>query len=415
MRSLREQAQYGPIQLPRKIYIVDEVHMLTNEAFNALLKTLEEPPSHCLFILATTDVHKLPATVRSRCQLIRFERASIESIVTKLEKITAANTLKVDAQVLQIIAAAADGSFRDAETILEQLTTQHPHVTTALAEEALGTVSANHISSLCEAVLSGSSDATSSILSKHFSDQSLRYSWIIQEAITQVRTSVKLEPSHLTFLKNLLEAHILQKSSPVQNLPLTIACLESAEAISAGSGESMSSPKPIVAPKKTSQEPVSPVEAATPQIVTVKPTSSPAKAPASVPVVELREAEPAPASVDVRKAWKACCEAIAVVNYPISQLLRQTVFHVAEANTITIYVKYKFHADKLSEKKNLYLVQDALKEATGFTWAVKYLVNQAIPKPQPKRQISSSQSGQDTPPSDLTPGSVASVFSPASS
>lgn len=414
MRSLREQAQYGPIQLPRKIYIVDEVHMLTNEAFNSLLKTLEEPPSHCLFILATTDIHKLPATVRSRCQLIRFERASNESIIAKLEKITTANTLKVDAPVLQIIAAAADGSFRDAETILEQLTTQHSHVTVSLAEEALGTVSSTQISQLSAAVLAGNVTETSTILSKHFTDQSLRYSWIIQEVISQVRTSPRLEHAHLTFLKNLLEAHVLQKSSPVQNLPLTIACLESAEAIAGPQDITRTLTKPAVPTKKPVQEPAAQREVASPQVVSIKPTSTPPPAAASVPVVELREAVEAPANVDIRKAWKTCCEAIATVNYPISQLLRQTVFHVAEANTITIYVKYKFHADKLSEKKNLYLVQDALKEATGFTFAVKYLVNHSIPKPEPKRQITGSQNGGSTPP-DLTPGNVASVFSPASS
>jgi hypothetical protein len=126
-------------------------------------------------------------------------------------------------------------------------------------------------------------------------------------------------------------------------------------------------------------------------------------------VLELREAVAAPADLDIRKAWKECCEAITAVSFPLSQLLRQAVFHVAEANTITIYVKYKFHSDKLSEKKNIHLVQDTLKEITSFTWVVKYLVNQAIQKPEPRRQISPAQGSN----SDLTPGNVSSVFSPA--
>lgn len=412
IRTLREQAQYGPIQLQRKIYIVDEVHMLTTEAFNALLKTLEEPPDHCVFILATTDIHKLPATVRSRCQLIRFERASIESIITKLKKIVKANALTVDVDVLQVIAAAADGGFRDAETILEQLSTQHDNLTLSLAEETLGTISSNHLSSLIEAVMSGSTPEVRKVLSQHFSHPDLRYSWILQELITMVRSATKLHRAELIFLENLLEAHILQKSSPVPSLTLEIACYATAESLG-----KVPTPQPGTSlPKGTPQpepEKVTPTSSPKPdstsqpaKVIAVTP-APPKPATPSVPVVELREASAAPANLDTRKAWKECCEAIAAVSFPLSQLLRQAVFHIAEENTITLYVKYKFHADKLSEKKNLHLVQDKLKELTSFTWTVKYLVNQAITKAEPKRQVAS---GSNT---DLTPGNVSSVFNPS--
>ncbi|CAN5163617.1 hypothetical protein BH11PAT4_BH11PAT4_5000 [soil metagenome] len=414
MRTLREQAQYGPIQLSRKIYIVDEVHMLTTEAFNALLKTLEEPPAHCLFILATTDIHKLPATVRSRCQLIRFERASIESITQKLEKIVEANTLRVDASVLQVIAAAADGGFRDAETILEQLTTQHDHVTLPLAETALGTIGEAHLVQLKDAVLAGNLSDTTKVLRKSFSNPDIRFPWVLQELITMVRSESKLTPSHLTFLKNLLEAHVLQKSSPVASLPLEIACQETAAQLSGvvpmpvAALPRTSSPVTPEPPKTPPQKSPLPEKATTtPEVIAVTPKPTEPVSPVSVPVVELREAIAAPADLDIRKAWKECCEAVTVVSFPLSQLLRQAVFHVAEANTITIYVKYKFHADKLSEKKNVHLVQDKLKEITSFTWVVKYLVNQAIQRPEPKRQIGS------TPNSDLSHGNASSVFSPA--
>ena len=137
IRSLREQVQYAPIQLSKKVYIIDEVHMLTGEAFNALLKTLEEPPSHCLFILATTELHKVPATIRSRCQMIRFERGSPAALTEKLDHIVKAEKWTVEKGVTERIASHADGAFRDAETLLEQLATQHQPLTLEAAAERL--------------------------------------------------------------------------------------------------------------------------------------------------------------------------------------------------------------------------------------------------------------------------------------
>lgn len=121
IRNLRDNVKFKPTHGSYKIYIIDEVHMLTTEAFNALLKTLEEPPAHVKFIFATTESHKVPLTILSRCQRYNFKRISTEDITKKLEDIAKREKLKFDSAALYQVAKAADGALRDAESLLDQL------------------------------------------------------------------------------------------------------------------------------------------------------------------------------------------------------------------------------------------------------------------------------------------------------
>jgi len=121
IKELREKIKLAPASLKYKVYIIDEVHMLTTEAFNALLKTLEEPPKHAIFVLCTTDPEKLPKTITSRCQVISFKKASKKEIVSKLKRICAEEKLEYQDKALEEIAGMSDGSFRDANKILEQV------------------------------------------------------------------------------------------------------------------------------------------------------------------------------------------------------------------------------------------------------------------------------------------------------
>jgi DNA polymerase-3 subunit gamma/tau len=124
IRDLREKVRLAPVQFRYKVYIIDEVHMLTSEAFNALLKTLEEPPANVVFILCTTELHKLPQTIISRCVQILFNRATIDDLVHSLQRVVNGEKLEIEDAALQVIAKFADGSFRDAHKILEQLSWQ---------------------------------------------------------------------------------------------------------------------------------------------------------------------------------------------------------------------------------------------------------------------------------------------------
>jgi DNA polymerase-3 subunit gamma/tau len=121
IRDIRDKVKYAPTEVRQKVYIIDEVHMLTTEAFNALLKTLEEPPPHVMFILATTEPHKLPATIISRCQRFDFRRVSLEEQVERLRLVCTEEQIEADEDALRFIARLSDGGMRDAVNLLDQI------------------------------------------------------------------------------------------------------------------------------------------------------------------------------------------------------------------------------------------------------------------------------------------------------
>ena len=138
VRDLRDKIAFMPNEGRYRVYIIDEVHMLSTAAFNALLKTLEEPPSHVIFVLATTEVHKVPATVLSRCQRFDFRRIPVSEITAELESIVGAEGIQADGEALRLIARQATGSMRDALSLLDQLASSGEPVTLDFAQAMLG-------------------------------------------------------------------------------------------------------------------------------------------------------------------------------------------------------------------------------------------------------------------------------------
>ena len=156
VRSLIEQAQFAPLELKYRVFIIDEVHMLSNAAFNALLKTLEEPPKHVLFILATTEPQKLPATIISRCQRFDFHRLTIAHIVANLTAVLEKAGASIEPNGLRLIARAADGGMRDALSLADQcLSYAGNRVTEQDVLDALGSVSSAMLEDTAKALLSG--------------------------------------------------------------------------------------------------------------------------------------------------------------------------------------------------------------------------------------------------------------------
>ena len=155
IRDIREQVQYPPTEGRYRVYIIDEVHMLSIGAFNALLKTLEEPPSYVIFILATTEVHKIPITILSRCQRYDFKRISLETIADHLRELTRAEQIQVEDKALLYVAKAADGSLRDALSLLDQCVAFHygKVLTYDNALEVLGAVDSSVFSQMFGAIV----------------------------------------------------------------------------------------------------------------------------------------------------------------------------------------------------------------------------------------------------------------------
>jgi len=148
IRDLRDKVHITPTSAKYKVYIIDEVHMLTREAFNALLKTLEEPPAHIIFILATTEVHKLPETIVSRTQHFAFKPVDLDKVTDHLAQMAKAEKIKIDKDALQLIAAHGEGSFRDSISLLDQTRNIGKHVTRADVESILGIAPAELIQTI---------------------------------------------------------------------------------------------------------------------------------------------------------------------------------------------------------------------------------------------------------------------------
>ena len=160
IRELRETARYKPAKGRYKVYIIDEVHQLSNEAFNALLKILEEPPAHVIFIFATTDAHKIPATVLSRCQRFDFRRMSLEMIVTHLKKIVSQEGAAFSESILYAMAREADGSMRDSQSLLEQLLAfSGDDLPESEILDILGVIDRQSVMRTAEAIISGDGPA----------------------------------------------------------------------------------------------------------------------------------------------------------------------------------------------------------------------------------------------------------------
>ena len=153
IRDLREKINFSPNKGRYKVYIIDEVHMLSNAAFNALLKTLEEPPAHAIFVLATTEVHKIPATVLSRCQRHEFRRIPLNFIQALLKDIAEKENVEVEPAALTAIARQATGSMRDAVSLLDQLASTGSQVTLELTQQVLGTAAGESVYEVVEAIL----------------------------------------------------------------------------------------------------------------------------------------------------------------------------------------------------------------------------------------------------------------------
>lgn len=154
IRDLRERIKFTPTEGKYKIYIIDEVHMLTKEAFDALLKTLEEPPKHAIFIFATTEPHKLPATILSRCQRFDFRRLTAEDIISQMEHILESDDIKAEGRALEIIARNAQGAMRDALSVLDQcISYGDGYITVEVVTDVLGTVNDEILFGFAETII----------------------------------------------------------------------------------------------------------------------------------------------------------------------------------------------------------------------------------------------------------------------
>ena len=235
IRDLREKIRFAPTRAKSKVYIIDEVHMLTKEAFNALLKSLEEPPTHVYFILATTELHKLPETIISRCQRYDFKRISEKEIVGRLEQIAEQEKIETERSALELIARAAEGGMRDAISLFEQFATEK--LTEERVRKGLGITSHQSCEELYSALGSGDGQKGLQVIEKLYQEghdlQQFTSAFLaylrekIHAAVFEKKQNVL--PKLLDWAELFDDAWMKLKRASIATLPLEIAVLRATE------------------------------------------------------------------------------------------------------------------------------------------------------------------------------------------
>jgi DNA polymerase-3 subunit gamma/tau len=323
MRNLRDKINFAPSQGRFKVYIIDEVHMLSTAAFNALLKTLEEPPAHTIFVLATTEEHKVPLTIKSRCQQFNFRLLTIGEITERLAFLAAQESLTVEPAAVELIARQAAGSLRDAESLLDQLViSPGDTITLERAQLVLGTAPDAAVAGLTDAWLDGDSAAGLRILhdalisgadARQFARQMVAYlrqllllqaagSALIIDGPTERRGQMASQAQRaprralIDAVRRFHEASQQSSGSWQPQLPLELAFLELVSDIA---GIPVSAPLPAAAATAVRQPVSAPAStAAAPEELLTKPAARSQKAtpPATSPAVESPQTAPPPPS-----------------------------------------------------------------------------------------------------------------------
>ena len=346
IRDLRERVHIAPSRSKYKVYIIDEVHMLTGESFNALLKTLEEPPAHVIFILATTEIDKLPATITSRTQTFHFRRIPPEVMKPHLRFIADKENIAIDDAALDVIAAHSEGSLRDAETALDQVRhTSSETITESMAESALGTVSGTKIDELLANVQTHSAAAVTAAL-KNFDNEGISAITLARELSGRV---INGTPS--VEMLNLLDSLLEVPKSYSPSMKLFSVLLR------------YSTPGKVV-----------PLAAPSPVI------SSPVKAPAVAPVKKPAQEINATNTKDETQSQATTTPPVALKSEPFDWdsliahvkqnfVVLHSVLHKCQytfdGTTLTLYSKFNLHKNKLEDPKYSTMLNEALMSLTG--------------------------------------------------
>ncbi|MEA3346193.1 MAG: DNA polymerase III subunit gamma/tau [Chloroflexota bacterium] len=397
IRDLRSKVNFSPSRARYKVYILDEAHMLTNPAFNALLKTLEEPPSHVIFVLVTTEPHKLPATITSRCQRFDFHRLSLPDIVGELEHIAELERATVQPKALELIARSATGSLRDAISLLDQvMTAGGQNVTLEGVRRTLGmarmSAAAELVSTLVEGDISSGLQLINKVIHegadpRQFSAQVVDYLhgmmlWKVGEmepplpaelaAKLRKQADKLVTPQILRMLRLFNRASREMGGGPQPQLPLELALLEAVftftrspvpDQVQAGAGKARQAAEPARVERKVIRE-------TKPEMA--EEASSPAPAPSQAGEIGL---------ADVRAAWPRILEQVRERSVSTEALLKDCEPVSVEDGRITLSFRYAFHRDKVREQPSKGMVEEAIGSVLGEVRPIRCVPASSAPSP----------------------------------
>lgn len=348
IRDLRERVHIAPSHARYKVYIIDEVHMLTGESFNALLKTLEEPPAHVVFILATTEIDKLPATITSRTQTFHFRRIPPEVMKPHLRGIADKEGITIDDEALDAIAAHSDGSLRDAETALDQVRhTADGAITREMAEATLGSIPHQRVDSLLAAVRQHDAASIASLL-QELEGEGISASLIARDLSRRLLSD---EANFETL--NLLDALLEVPKSYSPNLKLFSVLMR---ASTFGKTATVTVVAPVI--KEVVKEPAK----AAPKVTAKKPVE---KASDTLKVPEpVKEVAPAAPLTSEPFDWDKLI-AHAKQNFIVLHSVLSKCQYNYDGETLTLYSRFKLHKNKLEDPKYRTMLDKALESLTG--------------------------------------------------
>ncbi len=383
VRDLREKIRFTPTSSNYKIYIIDEVHMLTKEAFNALLKTLEEPPKHAIFIMATTEPHKVLPTILSRVQRFDFHKATIDEISYLIKKVAKAENLKINDEVIKLLAQLSFGAYRDAVSLLDQISSlkQRNVVSLEDAQEVLGLAQEKSVFDFIELLANkdrkGLLDLTSKLyfqgvdlenftislidilrkiaLFKMGQDQTFN---LTAEQQIQVRTlSENFSEEELMKMITKFIASLLQlKNSSIPTLPLEMLIFE----LTSSDVKPIDYRQPTLAkePEKINKEKIE-----------IKPS--------------VASSEKAVSSFN-KALWPEVVKAAKAHNNNLAAMLSNAVIAEADDENITLAFKFKFHAGMVSGRTNTKIIEDIIEKICGSRYILSCVVDPELVLEAPK-------------------------------
>lgn len=355
IRQLQEEVSIIPAEGTIRVVILDEVHMLTAEAFNALLKLLEEPPARVVFILATTELHKVPATIQSRCQLLRFRLATHDELESVLQKVIKAEKLKVDPEALQSLIMAANGSFRDGVKYLEQVAV-NPHVTAESVASILGSTQAlqNLLKGLAQKDIGGVQSVFAELRASGASFSALETSLLQALHDRLTRALSRQEPAatvqNILALLEFLVSRLGGGPEPYDGLRLEVACYRW---VMGNESQAPSNPT-------TGTDTASPKKAKTPPAQALQREEPEAQISQGVEAQHLDLTENR-----VKAAWESILLSMRTQNTAVEALLRTAQVGTVTPTSIEIVVARPFHYDRLITPKYQNLVKTILEQHLG--------------------------------------------------
>ncbi len=421
IRELRERIGLSPPDGLVSVFIIDEVHMLTIEAFNSLLKILEEPPAHVVFILATTDPQKLPATILSRCIQVQYTKASITELTAALSYVVQREKLEIASQELERIAQVADGSFRDAVKLLETAALQGKEILESHVDSVIGTSPIGLVSSLLQSLLKkdivGVTHLFDTLLQSGIDPLSFHKKVLETLHVRLVEYAAISDPRLTTIIKLLSKLAVnTQPTSPFPHLPFELACLEwcvweeKQEVRNKGQGtstkeretENSQQVSEVRGKRSVTSDQSDEVRGQKQESLQTTPQAIQEKAKTELEEVQTAavntQLEPPPietpseeketvsvGAIDIdfsviESKWSGLLREIRSKSVPVEGLLRSVRPHRIDGSYLVCIAGYQFHKEQLELDRNRHIVETALEQLVHIPVKIKFELGKAAQK-----------------------------------